>query len=93
MVEVNSQNKVSLNSNEWKIRMEGRIMSESEEEILKPDTYQESKRFLNYFEKIRVEFQTGGVEDFYPTVEWVKAKSESGSAFDCFEISRTVTKD
>jgi hypothetical protein len=40
-----------------------------------------------------VDFQTGGAEDFYPAVEWVKAKSEAGSGFDCFEIARTVTKD
>jgi hypothetical protein len=92
MVEVHPLHKVSLNSTEWKIRMEGRLMSESEEEILKNDTYQESKRFLNYFEKIRVEFKTGS-EEIYPVVEWVKAKSETGSSFDCFEIARVVTKD
>jgi hypothetical protein len=56
MIEIHPQHKVTLNSTEWKLRMEGRLMSESEEDILKPDTYQESKRFLNYFEKIRVDF-------------------------------------
>jgi chromatin remodeling complex protein RSC6 len=73
--------------------MEGRLMSESEEDILlRQDAYQESKRFLNYFEKVRVEFKTG-TEEIYPVVEWVKAKSEAGSSFDCFEIARVVTKD
>jgi SWI/SNF-related matrix-associated actin-dependent regulator of chromatin subfamily D len=92
MVEVHPLNKVTLNSTEWKLRLEGRLISESEEDILKEDSFQESKRFLNYFEKIRVEFNTGR-EDLYPAVEWVKAKSETGSSFDCFEIARVVTKD
>jgi hypothetical protein len=39
MVEVYPLHKVSLNSTEWKIRMEGRLMSESEEDILKNETY------------------------------------------------------
>lgn len=56
MVEVHPVSKVTLNSTEWKVRLEGRLMSESEEDILRQDPYQESKRFLNYFEKIRVEF-------------------------------------
>ncbi len=67
-------------------------MSDSEDEILKADVYQGSKRFLNYFEKIRVEIMTGR-DELYPTVEWIKAKSESGSQYDCFEISRVVTKE
>ena len=93
MVEVHPLHKVSLNTTEWKVRMEGRLMSESEEDILlRQDAYQESKRFLNYFEKVRVEFKTG-TEEIYPVVEWVKAKSEAGSSFDCFEIARVVTKD
>jgi len=39
-----------------------------------------------------LEFHTGQ-EDLYPAVEWVKAKSETGSSFDCLEITRVLTKD
>jgi hypothetical protein len=52
----------------------------------------DSKRFLNYFERINVSFNTGN-EEFYPSVDWIKAKSELGGAFDCFELSRSVSKE
>ena len=52
----------------------------------------DSKRFLNYFERINVSFNTG-IEEFYPSVDWVKAKSDLGGAFDCFELSRSVNKE
>lgn len=35
MVEVHPSNKVTLSTTEWKIRIEGRLFGESEEEILK----------------------------------------------------------
>ena len=50
----------------------------SDKEVLES----KSKHFLNFFEKVKVEFP--GQE--YPSVEWVKAKSEEGAAFDCIEI-------
>lgn len=58
---------------------------------MKPESYQKANRFLNFFERIRVEFV--GAEDVYPPVDWVKAKSDLGSTFDCLEIARSVTKD
>lgn len=72
---------------EWKLRVEGRILNnEKEEDLLEGPS---SKKFLNYFEKIRVEFPGGE----YPAVEWVKAKNEKGSEFDCFELSRVYLKE
>lgn len=91
LVEVNPQSKLGLNSTEWKIRIEGRLISESEEEMLKSDNL-DSKRFLNYFERINVTFDTGN-EEYYPAVDWIKAKSELGGAFDCFELTRAITKE
>jgi chromatin remodeling complex protein RSC6 len=44
---------------------------------------------LNFFEKIEIEFPGGE----YPPVEWVKAKSELGTAFDVIEIKRNYLKD
>jgi hypothetical protein len=82
---------LGLNSTEWKIRIEGRLISESEEEMLKSDNL-DSKRFLNYFERINVTFDTGN-EEYYPAVDWIKAKSELGGAFDCFELTRAITKE
>lgn len=89
MIEVHPHSKSSLNSTEWKIRVEGRVMGETEEDLLKAD----SKRFLHFFEKIRVEFHSSTQEDLYPPVEWIKAKSDLGSTFDCFEVTRSVTKE
>jgi hypothetical protein len=63
------------------------MCSESEEDILESNT--NSKRFLNFFERIKVDFPNGE----YPSVEWIKAKSEQGSAFDCFEIHRNYSKE
>jgi len=51
MSELNPINKVTLNSTEWKIRIEGRLLTGEAEEV-----EDDNKRFLNYFEKIRVEF-------------------------------------
>ena len=80
-----------LTSSEWKIRVEGRLIgNESEEDLLNQDATS-NKRFLNFFERVRIEFP--GSEDLYPPVDWVKAKSNSGAAFDCFEIARTISKD
>jgi len=77
-----------LSSTEWKIRLEGRLLCTlSEEELLT----QESKKFLNFFERIKVEFPDN--EELYPPVEWIKAKSSAGAAFDSFEISRSINKD
>jgi SWIB/MDM2 domain len=53
----------------------------------------DSKRFLNYFERIKLSFETGGQEEFYPPVDWVKAKTEMGGTFDCFEITRAITRE
>ena len=93
MVEVNPQSKLGLNSTEWKIRIEGRLISESEDDMLRSDpSILDSKRFLNYFERINVTFETGN-EEFYPSVDWIKSKSEQGGAFDCFELSRSVNKE
>ena len=52
----------------------------------------DSKRFLNYFERISVTFDTGN-EEYYPAVDWIKAKSDLGCAFDCFELTRAINKD
>lgn len=32
-------------------------------------------------------------QEEYPSVEWIKAKSEAGDNFDCIEIVRTFPKD
>lgn len=72
---------------EWKLRLEGRVLSqEKEEEILQGSC---TNRFLNFFERIKVDFPNGE----YPSVEWAKAKSDQGSAFDCLEITRNYSKD
>jgi len=47
---------------------------------------------LNYFERISVTFDTGN-EEYYPAVDWIKAKSDLGWAFDCFELTRAINKD
>lgn len=82
----------SLSSIDWKIRIEGRLISGllSEEDQLNQDKAVE-KRFLNFFEKIRIEFP--GNEDLYPAVDWVKAKSSVGASFDCLEIVRSINKE
>lgn len=81
-----------LATSEWKLRIEGRVLGASadrekeEDDILKSD-----KRLLSFFERVRIEFP--GNEDLYPAVEWVKAKSVSGSSFDCLEIGRSLNKE
>lgn len=45
-------------------------------------------RFLSFFERVKIEFPNRE----YPAVEWVKAKSENGSTFDCIEIIRPYVK-
>ncbi len=62
-------------------------MGQSEEDCLKSET----RRFLNFFERIKVEFVD--CEDLYPPVDWVKAKSATGSVYDCFELTRMISKD
>ncbi len=59
--------------------------------MLKSDNL-DSKRFLNYFERINVTFETGN-EEYYPSVDWIKSKSEHRGAFDCFELTRAITKE
>ncbi|TNV80672.1 hypothetical protein FGO68_gene14294 [Halteria grandinella] len=77
-----------LSSTDWKVRVEGRVQGlQSEEETLKAD----GNRFLNYIEKIKLEFP--GSEDLYPTVDWVKAKSGSGATIDCIEVTRSINKE
>lgn len=89
MVEVNHSlpSTKNLSSTDWKIRIEGRLLTgyENEEEQLTLDA-QSNKRFLNFFEKVKLEFP--GNEELYPSVEWVKSKSSAGSSFDCLEIVR-----
>jgi hypothetical protein len=63
---------------------------QTEEEFLQASD--DNKRFLNFFERIKIEFP-GTSEDLYPPVEWIKAKSNTGSAFDCIEIIRSLTKE
>lgn len=58
--------------------------SETEEQMLLKQA--DSKRFLNFFERIRIDFP--GQEDLYPSVDWVKAKSGTEGSFDCLEICR-----
>lgn len=77
-----------LSSSDWKVMIEGRVQGfSSEEETLKQD----GNRFLNYFEKVKLEFP--GSEDLYPSVEWVKAKSATGSSYDLLEVTRSINKD
>ena len=81
-----------LASTEWKLRIEGRVLGagvnreQEEEDILNGD-----KRLLSFFERVRIEFP--GNEDIYPAVDWVKAKSVSGSTFDSLEIGRSLNKE
>ena len=49
--------------NEWKINIKGKMMDNDNVG---------SRRFLELFEKVRIEFPT----QEYPNVEWVKAKSD-----------------
>lgn len=63
---------------------------EEESQILKSDA-SANKRFLSFFERVKIEFP--GNEELYPTVEWVKAKTSAGSNFDCLEITRSINKD
>ena len=71
---------------EWKLRIEGRVLgNHSEEDILEG----KGQRFLQFFEKVRIDFP----QDEYPSVEWVKAKSEQGDNFDCIEMVRYFPKD
>lgn len=87
MVEIQHQ-LLSGNNKEWLLKVEGKLMSnESEEDILMDDT--SSKRFLNFFERVSVEFPGGE----YPSVEWVKAKTDGGSTFDCIDIGRNFSKE
>ena len=62
---------------------------QDEEELLKSEDG--NKRLLSFFERVRFEFP--GNEDLYPAVDWVKAKSASGSNYDCLEITRAISKD
>jgi hypothetical protein len=84
MVELHHQ---TQNSKEWKLRIEGKIIGQEKEEDILEGSH--VNRFLNFFERVKVEFPEGD----YPAVEWIKAKSENGSAFDCLEIVRNFTKD
>lgn len=51
------------------------------------------RRFLEFFEKIKVDFYDNGADELYPKVEWTKAKSQQSGSFDCFEIVRSISKD
>jgi hypothetical protein len=92
MVELNHSlpSAKQLAASEWKLRIEGRLVDNalSEEDLLAKGDRQQ---FLQFFERVRVEFP--GCEDIYPSVEWVKAKSSAGSAFDCLEITRSINKE
>ena len=76
----------SSGSQDWKLRLEGKIMNHmSESDILKSD-----KRFLKVFEKIQVTFP----DQEYPSVNWLKSKcEESDQLFDALEITRGFTKE
>ena len=50
---------------------------------------EKSQRFLNFFEKIQIEFPGGE----YPPIEWTKVKSDTGSNYDCLEIKRSMGKE
>jgi len=85
-----------LASTEWRLRLEGRLITsvqgnreQEEAELLASEDG--NKRLLSFFERVRIEFP--GNEDLYPAVDWVKAKSASGSNFDCLEITRGISKD
>jgi len=46
-----------MTGTEWKIRIEGRLFGqESEKQILQDDGSHGSKRFLSFFERVRIEF-------------------------------------
>jgi hypothetical protein len=68
----------------WKLRLEGRIQNSG---INDENT---STRFLELFEKVKIEFNTIDQPDTetpssqaYLEVEWTKASSKAGSSFDC----------
>ena len=61
---------------EWRLSVEGRLLNGS------------GRRFLELFERVRIEFLGGE----YPDVEWVKAKSETGANYDRLEVARTWGK-
>eukprot|EP00347_Sterkiella_histriomuscorum_P018284 403346097 len=95
MIEVSHVNPTAqMTGSEWKIRIEGRLMgNESEQDQLltgKPeDDARLCKRFLSFFDRVRVEFP----QEEYPHVDWSKAKSDAGANFDCIEIVRAFPKD
>ena len=53
-------------------------------------TGKESTRFLQLFEKVKVEFldEKGGTSSLYMPSVWQKNKSTAGSAFDCINMAR-----
>ena len=51
---------------------------------------EDSPRFLQLFEKVKVEFldEKGGTSQIYTPTVWQKSKSATGSSFDCISIAR-----
>lgn len=79
-----------MTGSEWKIRVEGRLLgSASEEQVLADAEGETHRRFLQFFERVRVEFP----QEEYPHVDWQKSKSFAGAVFDALEITRAFPKD
>lgn len=65
------------------------MTNSGEEETIADAEGENHTRFLQLFERIRVEFP----KEEYPHVDWQKAKCEQGSTFDAFEIVRAYSQE
>ena len=82
---------VDQSSKQWTMRLEGRIIDDqSQEEALHSD-----QRFLQLFEKIKIEFidDKGLAYPKYMPVVWQKNKSAAGASFDCIRVKREFPED
>ena len=82
---------VDQTAKQWTLRLEGRIQDGlTEEQALQSD-----QKFLQLFEKIKIEFidDKGQPYPKYMPVVWQKNKSAAGDLFDCIRVQREFLEE
>ena len=82
---------VDQNAKQWTMRLEGRI----QDDLTEQEALQSDQKFLQLFEKIKIEFidDKGQAYPKYMPVVWQKNKSAAGDQFDCVRVQREFLEE
>ncbi|CAI2365243.1 unnamed protein product [Moneuplotes crassus] len=72
-------------SNEWNLRIQGRVMQNEQKKALQGDDY----KMLNFFEKIFIDFEKEDQTN-YLNIDWRKLNNADNCSYDAIDITRSM---